>query len=325
MAVALQKPPRLVHLLNTPTVTPREGILLQNRHDKELLLLLTQGRLSYSDFKTYRSERLAGQWQWGTESFNIRASCCPCRNDCSYCYIKAMEKRFGRNNGEPPPATMICDPRHVNKVWHLVAYPMRQMYFFPSSSDIFPEMAREYAFVVQKIIAAGHQVFFTTKPTIQSITGILNEWHLSPMLDVIKANLFVYITIGTDNDTILRWFEPKSSLFSERIECAKMLVAAGFNVNFMMEPYLADPLPLITKLQPLLSPTGVIAIGQMNYGPNLTFSDIHLEDSRIRLYLQDLYSPTNVIALWSAIATNPRVFLKKDSMMAVVKAYGFRR
>ena len=45
---------------------------------------------------TMKKELKPGVWQWADASYNIIDSTTACRNDCVYCYVKPMNKRFGR-------------------------------------------------------------------------------------------------------------------------------------------------------------------------------------------------------------------------------------
>jgi DNA repair photolyase len=82
----------------------------------------------------------------------------------------------------------------------------------------------------------------------------------------------IFVTITTDNDQILRQFEPHTSLYEERIAVIRYLVEHGFNTNVMMEPYLSDPIPVINHVLTLIG-NGIIAVGGMNYTPQVKFTD----------------------------------------------------
>lgn len=153
---------------------------------------------------------------------------------------------------------MPTDPKLVNH---------RKMIFFPSSSDIFVENAKDYVSVCHQIIDAGHEVFFATKPSIQSITAI--DRYLG---DQYKSKMVIFVTITTDDDQILRQYEPYAPLYEERVNVIRFLVDRGYNVNIMMEPYLSDPRPMLDQLLPIIG-HGIIAVGGMNYSKQVKFSE----------------------------------------------------
>lgn len=109
-------------------------------------------------------------------------------------------------------------------------------------------------------------------------------------------------------------FEPFASTFEERIEVLNYLKQHEFNVNIMMEPYLSDPIKLSTKLLKILPPTGIIAIGQMNYMSNIKMTPQQKE------YLEELYSDANVKKLWKFTKERDDVYLKKDSTKRVMSS-----
>jgi hypothetical protein len=53
---------------------------------------------------------------------------------------------------------MPVDADKVAKTWRTASPGDRQMYFFPSTSDIFYENAKDYVATCRKIIDAGHEV-----------------------------------------------------------------------------------------------------------------------------------------------------------------------
>lgn len=200
------------------------------------------------------------------------------------------------------------DPKLIAKKSPIKKSLTNQMVFFPSSSDIFVENMPDYVNVCKKIIAQGHEVFFTTKPTMASITTFVSLFPVDQ-----KEKIQVFVTISTDDDSVLRKFEPYTPLFEERIQVVRFLIQSGFHVNIMMEPYLSDPIRLLSKLPPGLN----VAIGEMNYAAGMT-----VPAGRPPLdhkYLDDLYSDENVRRLYEFIKDKPNVYLKHHSIDHVLK------
>jgi hypothetical protein len=163
---------------------------------------------------------------------------------------------------------------------------------------------------------------FVTKPTMKSIKAVT---------DLLKAagNKYVrathiYITITSDDEAVLKRFEPLASSYAERVECLRYLAGSedfGGNVNVMCEPYLSDPTTFVPGLLQILPATGVVAVGKMNYTASMKLSANEAEDASMKEYLAKLYTNENVMRVYHTLAAgNPRVFLKKDSIQAVLKA-----
>ena len=283
-------------------------ILKQNKNDKELLKQLIDKKITKVYYKAHTSERLDGQWQWGTCSYNIRRSDTLCKHKCVYCYVAPMFERWKKVCKNIDIEEMMpTDIKKVNKNWKKTE--KEEMIFFPSSTDTFEENMKEYVSVCDKIIKAGNNIMFVTKPTIKSITRFIEEINKQ---HVDRTKIIIFITITSDNNEILKMYEPCASTYEERINCIRMLNENSFNVNIMMEPYLSDPIKLTKKIIEEI-PNGIIAIGQMNY-----MKGLHLQKEQVE-YLDDLYSKENIKKLWTFVKDNDKLFLKKDSITACIK------
>lgn len=304
-------PPTLAKLLETET-SIANAIKIQNTYDKNLLKKFIDEKITKKEYSEQVSERLKGQWQWGTCSYNIRRSDVACKHKCIYCYVDPMFKRWGR---ECTPTSieepMAMDIKKVNKKWKKT--DIKSMIFFPSSSDIFYENAVSYVSVCKNIIDAGNEVFFATKPTLKTIKLIVEE--IEKLDTLYKQKMSIFITLTSSDNKILKEYEPYASTFEERIKVIELLRDHDFNVNIMMEPYLSDPVKLAKDVLPILPQTGIIAIGQMNYMSNIKLNDIQ------KKYLEELYSDDNIKKLWAFAKKNNRMYLKKDSVKAVMRVY----
>jgi hypothetical protein len=295
-------------------------ILEQNRYDKNLLASVLDGEIPKKEFKERASERLKGQWNWGMASYNIRLSKYLCKHACTYCYIGPMFKRWGRLCETPDIEDLMpTDPKNVRKSWTRSSPSGRKVYFFPSSSDIFEENASDYVSVCRKMIDAGHEIFFVTKPSMASIRAIVSEFDQPEY----KSKMHVFVTITTDDDAILRKFEPFAPLYEERVSVIRYLIEQNFSTNVMMEPYLSDPMPIIDRLMPILAtqrdPDWVITIGKMNYSKSMILNQDVEKDSELKEYLEELYSARHLKQLWVCVKSDPHLFMKKDTVMSLLK------
>ncbi|KAH3743276.1 hypothetical protein Pelo_15330 [Pelomyxa schiedti] len=323
-SVKKEKNAELKRLLKDPKRTVRSVILEQNRKDMALLARVVSGELSASDFKSQMSERLAGQWQLGTSSFNIRPDGVACKHVCTYCYVAPMFKRWGRKCVPPGiEELMPVDKKKVQKTWKKVAPENREMIFFPSSCDVFAENAQDYVTQARRIIDAGHEIFFPTKPTKKSITALAHYFGLAG--PKYKAAVQLFITVTTNDEEVLHRFEPRASSYAERLECIRIAAENGFNVNAICEPYLTDPTLFVPALLEMLPPSGVVAVGKMNYSAHMELSSDPAEDASMKAYLADLYSEGNVMKVYRELSNNPRIIFKKETMMGIIKIVTSRK
>lgn len=118
----------------------------------------------------------------------------------------------------------------------------------------------------------------------------------------------------------MREFEPNAPPLEDRLDAIRHLAARGFCVNAMVEPYLSDPLAIADRALAVLPPAGIVAIGKMNYQANIEFFPGNPAKNAAAIeYLDELYNRENTMRLFEAVKANPRLFLKKDSVDAVLK------
>lgn len=306
-------------LSQNPSRSVWSAILELNQYGKMLLDRLVDKQINKKEFNQLRPECLQGQWQFGMVPYNIRAPNFLCKNACTYCYVGPMFARIGRQcqrvDIEDP---MPTDPKLVSQSWTRVKDPdKREMIIFPSSSDIFVENARDYVSVCKKIIDAGHEVSFVSKPTIESMTAIVSE--LEPLGEPYKSKMVIFVTITTNDDRVLRVFEPYSSLYQERVEVIKFLVERGFDVNIMMEPYLSDPILIAEELKPIIG-NGIIVIGGMNNTSRIKFVDDEIKNQELHRYLDYLYQPDNIKKLYEYVRSHDGIYLRYHTVNDVIKA-----
>lgn len=310
---------KLGQILADKNRTVRSAIIEQNQADKELLEIAVESKFPPKKYLSMASERSRGEWQCSTASYNIRPSAVACKHACTYCYVAPMFKRWGRECKAPAIEDLMpTDKKKVNAPWKSVIPSQRKMLFFPSTMDIFAENAADYVSTCRRIIDAGHEILFVTKPTIASITAIADG--LEAAGKKYKDRVAIYITITSSDDAVLGMFEPRASKYAERVACLRLLVERGFDANIMMEPYLSDPVPLIPQLVALLPPSGTLFVGKCNYSASFRFSEDSAVDSKMRKMLNEVYSDENVLKLYETVMRYPQVFFKKETALAVLKA-----
>jgi DNA repair photolyase len=317
--------PTIQEILSTdPSRSVWSAVLEQNRHNKQLMMQIMDHQIKKSDFKRLASERNEGQWAWGMTSYNIRDPKYLCKHACPYCYIGPMFKRFGHVCQPVPMEDMMpVNQKTINKSWTPVSdLGQRKMVFFPSSSDIFVENAKDYVQVCLKILKSGHEVMFVTKPTLGSVRAIAHEMEQTGEMDLFRSKMAIFITITTNDPKLLKYLEPNASSYPERLEVIIELRQRGFHVNIMMEPYFSDPLQMIKELESLMDqndPNWVIAIGKLNYGGHMQLNPDPEVDCIIKNQLEKLYTPDNLLSLWEVVKNDPHLFFKKENNSALLK------
>lgn len=305
-------------LTNDPKLKVWDIILNHHRTSKQYLNSFIEGHLKPVDFKLTIKNLPYSYWNFGIKTYNIRLSSVLCKNACSYCYVAPMFARWKHKcDNIDIEELMPSDMKKVNKKWRRVEDDMRTMYFFPSTSDIFEETAKDYVTSCISIMKAGHEIMFVTKPTMKSISAVIQEFEKCAYN--YKRQLVVFITVSTDDDTVLRKFEPNTSRFEERLNVIRFLTSIDINVNVISEPYLSNPISFIDKILEILPSNGIIALGKMNYKSNIRLNQDDSIDNQLKQYLDELYSKKNVKKLWNNIKNNNRVLIKKTTFKDIVK------
>lgn len=292
--------------------------------------------------------------QWSEHIYNIISTQAQCPNDCRYCYMKTIKTRFfhapppGTCLSTPsqvpapapaatgdeaddieesaasatvaptaaPAATIaLINQARVAKKWMRAsegagarANP-KKLIMFPSSHDIVPELLTEYIQVALKILNAGHDLMIVSKPRMDCMRPVADA------LDEFKARVIYRLTIGSDDQRILDFWEPHAPSFIERRSVLQMLHARGCLTSISMEPFLSDPIPIIVALAPFVSET--IWVGTMS-GLNEALAGSRGELVR----LKDLHSLTSLIRIARALHAVPlglKVRWKVKAMIAMAK------
>jgi len=192
-----------------------------------------------------------GVGEWADSSVNCYYGC---SNNCAYCYAKRMAIRFGRIENPEEWKNMKPNWDAINK-----GYGKREgRVMFPTSHDITIESYENCLIVLKKLLDAGNEVLITTKPNITVISK------LCAYLERYKEQIQFRFTITSDNDEILKHFEPNAPDFNQRY--LSLVLAHGFNykTSVSIEPFLdKDPYNLIRKVAPFC--TESIWVGKLNY------------------------------------------------------------
>ena len=131
---------------------------------------------------------------------------------------------------------------------------------FPTSHDITTESMNDCLIVLNKLLISGNTVLITSKPRYDCIKKICDKFNNYNF----KENIQFRFTITSNNNKILKFWEPEAPLFEERIKALKYAFDNGYKTSVSIEPLLDNNLiSLIKELKPFV--TESVWIGKMNY------------------------------------------------------------
>jgi len=193
--------------------------------------------------------KITGTKEWAESNVNIQDGC---KNDCRYCYAKAMAVRFGRTAPESWKNPVIR-AAEVDKNYRL----RKGTLMFPSTHDITPDNIGECLAVLRKLLEAGNRVLIVSKPVPACIESICRE-----LADYREQILFRF-TIGSADNRVLRFWEPNAPTFKERLKSLAIAREHDFQTSVSCEPMLDNCIETVVEaVLPLV--TDAIWIGVPN-------------------------------------------------------------
>jgi len=157
--------------------------------------------------------------------------------------------------------------RATDSTWHKSRPRMRDVMrrfrqragriMFPTSHDITPDNLDHCLTVLRAMLAPGNNVLIVSKPFLPCIEAICREFTLH------RPQILYRFTIGSADESRLRYWEPNAPRFEERLNALKHAYHAGFATSISCEPML-DPNvgTLIEAVRPFV--TDSIWLGRAN-------------------------------------------------------------
>jgi hypothetical protein len=201
---------------------------------------------------TLLSPSLSGINEWAPSTANC---CWGCSNRCRYCFsIFDNVARFGRLDEDACATERVCETE-IN-----IKEDGPSTVMFPTRHDITPANLDACLATIRKILDGGHRVLVVSKARLPCIAAICDAFGGD------KGRMLIRITIGSDDDRILKAWEPGAPSFGERHACLRLVHERGFATSVSSEPML-DP-PNIVRLVETLTPyvTQKIWIGLLKDG-----------------------------------------------------------
>jgi len=193
--------------------------------------------------------------EWATKEWAPNTLNCitGCGNDCRYCYSKEMSIRYGRSTPSSWKNEVVREHDLKKKI---TKYSARVM--FPSSHDIRPEHLQESLEFLKHILEAGNEVLIVSKPHLIVIKAICEQFA------EYKDKILFRFSIGSADDTVLKFWEPNAPGFKERLACLKLACKKGFATSVSCEPMLDNKIDKVIKsVSPYITET--IWVGKINH------------------------------------------------------------
>lgn len=247
--------------------------------------------------KTKTKKITLGTKEWADSNVNIYYGC---SNNCRYCYAKKMAIRFKRKT-EETWKIMIPNTKNINKEYR----KRKGRIMFPSSHDITENTLKNSLVVLKKLINSKNDILITTKPRLKCIETICNDFSRC------KEKLQFRFTITSNDDNLLKFWEPNAPSFEERLESVKKAFYKGFKTSISIEPFLdEDPFDLVDILSPYT--TESIWIGKMNY---LSKSNLKTNELENYDYIKEINKNENLLKIIKKTKDYNESFIRiKDSI-----------
>lgn len=191
-----------------------------------------------------------GTREWSNHSKNILKYC---SNGCLYCYeterqlrLKLIKRRGDRQI-----------PTENHRAYREKPKKLKGRIMFPTTHDLPMAYYHHITGYLKRWLEIGNKFLIVTKPDIRVIQ------HLCSDLEDFKEQILFRFTIGSKDDSILKFWEPNAPLFMERWDSLHLAKREGFRTSVSCEPYLDDNIINLVNLV-YNEVTDTIWIGKMN-------------------------------------------------------------
>jgi len=196
-----------------------------------------------------------GTREWSDVSKNLYQGC---YNQCRYCYARAQALRFGVIKTADDWFNMrLAFDRFEREIAKPPIFTGTVM--FPTAHDLFIEHIDNTVKYLRALLSAGNSILIVSKPreeVIRELCTALVEW---------KNQILFRFTIGTPDNTMLKFWEPNAPTYTQRINALALACSRDFKTSISMEPLLggdSDVQTILHDLGPFV--TDKIWVGLMN-------------------------------------------------------------
>lgn len=246
-----------------------------------------------------------GTKEWADSNVNCYLGC---SNDCRYCYAKKMAIRF-KNKSNKSWKIMTPNQKNIIKGYK----KRRGRIMFPTSHDITIESLDNCFIVLEKLVKSKNEVLVTTKPKFECIKKICHQF--------LKYSSLIQFrfTITSNDNKLLKFWEPNAPLFEERLNSLKYAFKLGYRTSISIEPFLdSDPYRLIEILKSYV--TESIWIGKMNY---IKCSNLNSNEVKYYNLIRNNNSKENLKKIVLKARKYERLVRIKDSIINYLQSQEF--
>jgi DNA repair photolyase len=247
----------------------------------------------------------SGARQWAPKSVNFQTGC---EHGCLVCYAKEMSVRYQQSTKDNWETARIRQA-DVNK--KKCKYN-NTVIMFPSSHDITPNNINETIIVLRKILKADNEVLIVSKPHYECIKQICD------MFSDYKDKILFRFTIGSNDNSVLKFWEPGAPSLNERMKSLKYAFKNGFETSISCEPMMDNEVDkVIDAVRPYVTET--IWIGKVNqmWGRLQRNTDMNDELFKRATQLEQWQSDENILMLYEKYKSDSMIRWK-DSIQKVV-------
>lgn len=236
----------------------------------------------------------SGTKEWADYNVNCIVGC---YNNCRYCYARLMACRFRRSTSQNWTHMAIRKSVLGQK---FKKRPGRVM--FPSTHDLFEISPFKEACltVLGRLLESDNEVLVTTKPRLTVIQEIMESF------SDYKEKIQFRFTITSDDEKLLKFWEPNAPSYEERLSCLKLAFQRRFKTSISIEPFLDyDPARLFKTITPFV--TESIWIGKMNY---IARRGISKKEKRPYNMIRQNYESRHLLEIYDQLRRSPKIRFK---------------
>lgn len=243
-----------------------------------------------------------GVYEWAKYSTNCVLGC---KNNCKYCFSKSSAIKSGKKTKDSWIEEEIIE-KAINKKY----YKRQGTCMFPSHHDITPNNLNYCLIVLEKILNAGNNVLIVSKPHLLCVEAICKKFFNH------KDNILFRFTIGSADDTILKYWEPNAPCFMERAFSLAFAHTLGFKTSVSCEPMLDNNIYRVVELV-IPYVTDAIWLGKMNFAEDRLRTNGEIESINEVKKLMELQDDNFILDLYNVYKDEPKIKWK-DSIKEIV-------
>jgi DNA repair photolyase len=128
---------------------------------------------------------------------------------------------------------------------------------YPTAHDLTPQHLEAHVIFIRRQLEVGNTLLIVSKPHLECIERLCQEFA------EYKEHITFRFSIGSNDNQVLKFWEPGAPVFEERLEALRSAHAQGFITSVSIEPMLeGDVDTLIATVSPFVTDT--IWLGKIN-------------------------------------------------------------